>query len=147
MVVGWPPDGEESVVLWDLRRGRVLRRMAVGRVLSLAFDPGARLMATLTGEGLMGPWGVDSATKLGEVQLPEQGKTVSLDRGVETTLRFPPDGDLWTATAGGPLIRWPMSPEAWARSVCRTVNRSLTQSDWNRYIGTRGSPEFSCTDR
>ena len=65
---------------------------------------------------------------------------------MKPTLRFSPDGDLWTATAGGRLIRWPMSPEAWAHSICETVNRSLTQDEWDRYIGTSGSPEFSCDD-
>jgi hypothetical protein len=101
-------------------------------------------MATLTAEGLLSVSDVGSGTRLGEVELREEGNTFSADRGVETTLRFAPDGDLWTATAGGRLIRWAMSPEAWTRSVCRTVNRSLTQDDWNRFVGGPGRPTFLC---
>jgi WD40 repeat protein len=137
-------DGDESAVLWDMRGGRTLRRMAVGRVSSVALDPQARLMGALTAEGIMSVWDVGNGTKLGEVQLPAQGETVSPDHGLETTMRFSSDGDLWTATAGGGLIRWPMSPEAWTRSICRTVNRSLTEDEWDRYIGATGAPEFSC---
>ena len=137
-------DGEESAVVWDMRRGQALRRMAVGRVNGVALDPEARLMAALTAEGLMSVWDIRTGTKLGEVQLPAQGEILASDHGVETTMRFSPDGDLWTATAGGGLIRWPMSPDAWTRSICRTVNRSLTEGEWDRYIGTTGSPEFSC---
>jgi hypothetical protein len=59
-------------------------------------------------------------------------------------MRFSSDGDLWTATVGGGLIRWPMSPDAWTRSICQSVNRSLTEDEWERYIGSAGSPEFSC---
>jgi len=137
-------DGDESAVVWDMRQGRALRRMAVGRVISVALDPEARLMAALTAEGLMSVWDVGTGTKLGEVQLPALGETLSTDHGFETTLRFASNGDLWTATAGGGLIRWPMSSDAWTRSICRTVNRSLTDDEWDRYIGTTGSPEFSC---
>ena len=132
-------DGEESAVLWDMRQGEALRRMAVGRVINVALSPDARLMATVTGEGLMSLWDVGSGNRLGEVQLREGESALSTDRGYETALRFSPDGDLWTATAGGGLIRWPMSPEAWAQSICETVNRSLTQDEWDRYIGTSGS--------
>ena len=139
-------DGEESAVLWDMRQGEALRRMAVGRVINIALSPDARLMATVTGEGLMSLWDVGSGNKLGEVQLREGESALSTDRGYETALRFSPDGDLWTATAGGGLIRWPMSPEAWAQSICETVNRSLTQDEWDRYIGTSGSATFSCPD-
>jgi WD40 repeat protein len=137
-------DGDESAVVWDMRRGQALRRMAVGRVGRVALDPKARLMAALTAEGLMSVWDLGNGTKLGDVQLPAQGEILASDHGVETTMRFSPDGDLWTATAGGALIRWPMSPDAWTRSICRTVNRSLTEGEWDRYIGTTGSPEFSC---
>ena len=137
-------DGDESAVVWDMRRGGALRRMAVGRVGGVALDPEARLMAALTGEGLMSVWDLRNGTKLGEIQLPAQGETIATDHGPETTMRFSSDGDLWTATAGGELIRWPMSPDAWTRSICRTVNRSLTEDEWDRYIGTTGSPEFSC---
>lgn len=137
-------DGEENAVLWDMRRGQPLRRMSVGRLASLAFNPDARLLVTLTGEGVLSVWDVGSGTKLGEVQLRESGEALTGDRGYETALRFSPDGDLWTATTGGGLIRWPMSPEAWERSICETVNRSLSQDEWERYIGTDGSPEFSC---
>lgn len=137
-------DNRDSVVLWDVRDRLPVRRLVAGRVISIVFDQEAKRMATLNGEGLLAVWEVSSGTKLGEVQLPERGETVSPDRGVETTMRFSSDGDLWTATAGGRLIRWSMSPDAWARSVCETVNRSLTQSEWERYIGTGGSPEFSC---
>ena len=35
--------------------------------------------------------------------------------------------------------------QAWEQSICETVNRSLTQGEWDRYIGTGGSPEFSCS--
>ena len=94
----------------------------------------------------MSVWDVESGTKLGATQLREGEDALSSDRGYETVLRFSTDGDLWTATAGGGLIRWPMSAEAWERSICETVNRSLTQREWGRYIGTSGSPEFACPD-
>jgi WD40 repeat protein len=137
-------DGEESAMIWDVRREQPLRRLTVGRAAHLALSPDGRLMATVTSEGIMSVWDVASGTKLGQVRLPERGETLSVDRGAETTLRFSLDGDLWTATAGGRVIRWSMSPAVWERSVCRTVGRSLTQGEWERYIGTTGSPEFSC---
>ena len=87
-------------MLWDMRQGEALRRMAVGRVIKIALSPDARLMATVTGEGLMSLWDVGSGNRLGEVQLREGESALSTDRGYETALRFSPDGDLWTATAG-----------------------------------------------
>jgi WD40 repeat protein len=137
-------DGEESAVIWDVGRGQPVRRLTVGRVAHLALSPDGRLMATVTLEGVMSLWDVASGTKLGQVLLAERGVTFSRDRGAETTLGFAPNGDLWTATTGGRVIRWPMSPNVWMRSICRTVNRSLTQAEWERYVGTAGAPQFSC---
>jgi hypothetical protein len=94
----------------------------------------------------MSLWDVGSGNKLGEVRMREGEDALSNDGGYETGLRSSPDGDLWTATAGGGLTRWPMSPDAWAQSICETVNRSLTQGEWDRYIGTGGPAEFACPD-
>jgi WD40 repeat protein len=70
----------------------------------------------------------------------------------KTGLAASPDGrQLITVTEtdtfdarDGLLVQWDLSVGAWIRIACTSAGRSLTPSDWRRYVGTTAPPDLTC---
>ncbi|MGW5266660.1 nSTAND1 domain-containing NTPase [Microbispora sp. NPDC004025] len=85
---------------------------------------------------------IDSGSTLGVVQLSEQSPYR------KTGMAFTPDGltlVMVTEPSDGnqtELREYPMSEESWIRTACHVAGRTLSQADWERYIGGP-APELS----
>jgi len=70
----------------------------------------------------------------------------------KTGLAASPDGrQLVTVTEtntlddrDGLLTQWDLSVNAWVRAACTSAGRSLTMSDWRRYVGTTAPSDLTC---
>jgi hypothetical protein len=45
---------------------------------------------------------------------------------------------------GGPALRFELDPERWAELACEAAGRNLTESEWNRYLGSIGPYRPTC---
>ena len=49
---------------------------------------------------------------------------------------------VWVAPTGGP-IRLAADPDRWRDIACSVVNRELTETEWERFVGS-GDPVPAC---
>jgi WD40 repeat protein len=141
--VAFSPDGQilasggddGSIVLWD-----VARHQRAGEPLpptgdtvdAVAFSPDGRTLASAAGKAVA-LWDVSSGQELGE---PLPGT-----RDFVVTLAFSHDGNTlaWGSYSVAPsselLVLWDASLDSWQRKACALVNRNLTQSEWDRFVG------------
>jgi WD40 repeat protein len=138
-------DGQHSVALWDTASRQVVRRVDVGDAVELALSPDGRQLVTLTAAGLMTAWDVSSGAKLGDVTITNPNGFGANQAGEQTSMGFAEDGKLWTATSGGGVNRWAMTPAGWLASICSTIPGRFSGAEWHAFSDLRGAPTFSCS--
>ncbi|MEU7912779.1 NACHT and WD repeat domain-containing protein [Microbispora bryophytorum] len=88
---------------------------------------------------------IDSGSTLGIVQLSEQSPYR------KTGMAFSPDGQtlvMVTEPAEGDLTElreFPMSEDSWIRTACHVAGRTMSEADWERYIGGPPPELSACT--
>lgn len=129
-VVSWKPLGDPLV--WQRRRADSPASGSESGVLSVAFSPDSKTLASGNGDRTVALWDTASRQLLGD-------PLIGHSRGV-TSVVFTPDGKTLAAGSGngslgsGDVWLWDVGVDAWKALACRIANRNLTRAEWARYI-------------
>jgi WD40 repeat protein len=112
-----------------------------GYAVAMSFNnDGSRLVVGNTTDGER-VYEVGSRTQLGDA--------IPIDRGVFSFLSsISPDGQQLAIPVGRlGVALWDLHQAHWSDAACRVAGRSLTQAEWDHYLGTRWGPYHqTCVD-
>ena len=124
-----------DVYLWDVRTGRLVRKLEQGSagVLGLDFSPDGRLLAVAGQRPVASLWDVATGARIGPT-------LTAGDR--RTQIDLAPDGHRLLVThADGRGAVWNVDPRSWAKRACAVAGRTLTRKEWEEFLpGRRYAP-------
>jgi WD40 repeat protein len=137
-----------SLEVWDTTGRHLLTTLAGagGLANALAVSPDGSLVARLSDNGTASVASLKTGDMLANFSLPTPANAgYSSDPWLATAMTFAPDGQsLLTATAGGHVISWDISPSDLITIACATAGRGLTTAEWRDYIHTTPPTNLSC---
>jgi WD40 repeat protein len=147
--VTFSPDGQlmasgssdNTIILWDTKTLTPINEPLRGhtaRVWDLQFNPmddGKTLIST-DAEGTLIIWNVTDGQPLSPPLVAEIP--------METMDLSPAEPIVAMAGFNNQVALWEIRPEPWAKRACRMVNRNLTQTEWEKYIGAGFPYERTC---
>src|SRR5262249_31458258 len=106
-------------------------KMHLELVLSVAFSPDGKTLATGSEDKTVILWDVANRKSLGE---PLEGHS-----GMVRSVAFSPDGKILATGSYKIVILWDanMDVELWKKRICEVVNRNFSKSEWREYTGGR----------
>lgn len=119
-----------DVILWDIKRKELIRIISghQSTVTDIQFSPNGNLLLTTSRDGTARIWDLNDSRKLPLI-LDDHGDWVF-------TGSFSPNGTQVITGGGDEFIRtWPVDPSYFAFRICLLVNRSMTQDEWNEFVG------------
>jgi hypothetical protein len=145
--VAFSPDGkllattsrDHTARLWDVTARQPLGEPLTGHtdtILGVAFSPDGKLLATTSRDHTARLWDVPSRQPVDEY-LTGHTNTVN-------DVAFSPDGKLLATTSGDHTARLWATPVTWVGHSCELVGRSLSQQEWERYVGAGTSYVRQC---
>jgi WD40 repeat protein len=139
------PTGEVEV--WDMAGRKRLHTWpgTAEDTGELAVSPDGTMLARLRQDGTVSLTDITTGNILATFTLPPATAIQDPDPWSKTAMLFTPDGhSLLTATSGGQLIRWTVDPPDLVRNICTTAGRTLTDTQWSQYTGTRPPATKPC---
>jgi len=136
-----------TLEIWNAAATRRLRTLpgSGGYTSTLAVSPSGTLLARLRDDGTASVTDVATGEELATFTLPTPRNSTAVDPWNATTLAFTPDGqDLLTATSGGVMTEWDLSPASLIRSACTAAGRNLTAAEWREYVQSTPPANLSC---
>ncbi|MEE9401740.1 MAG: PQQ-binding-like beta-propeller repeat protein [Desulfobacteria bacterium] len=156
--VAYSPDGKllatasRQLILWNAATGERVAELDVSlmmspenlvtvegsEIVSVAFDPTGRILASGTGQGQVTLWDVDSGQRILSLgACANDGRSASVE--------FSPDGGtLGVGCLGGAVTLWNIDFSSWKKRACAIANRNLTLQEWRIYVGLEWSYEAAC---
>ena len=123
-------NNQGAIYLWNLETGQQLSvlRGHIGRITSIDFSPDGKLMATASYDGTVRLWHLDDLNTL-PVVFDDYESWV-------TTVMFSNDSKYVIAGGRYGRIRiYPVEISTMANDYCNYLTRSLSQEEWNNYVG------------
>ena len=125
--------GDGSIQLWDVMdptSPRVIDRMTgpTDWITTIAFDPSGRLLASSGYDGAVWLWDVQRRRLL--------ATPLEFHKDTVNSVVFTPDGEtLISGSLDKNIAVWDLDFNSWKRRACSVVNRTLTDSEWQTYVG------------
>lgn len=119
-----------DVILWNIKQKELIRIISghQSTVTDIQFSPTGDLLLTTSRDGTARVWDLNDSRKLPLI-LDDHGDWVF-------TGSFSPNGTQVITGGGDEFIRtWPVDPSYFAFRICLLVNRSMTQDEWNEFVG------------
>ncbi len=134
-------DRNGRILILNAESGKVLKtyRAHNSRVLDLSFSPDNKLLASSALDGVIKIWNIQSTNDL-PVEIRENESWAN-------TLAFSPDGKklLTSSNNGNYIYQWPVESDEMADEICNYIDRQLTVSEWNSYVGEDIPYETACS--
>ena len=137
-------DANGSIELWDIALHKKLSEVKAhnGQINDIQFNAGLKQMATS---------GNDKKLKIFNIKDPsdltEPPVTLADNEGFVLVMQFSPDGQMIISgeSAGdNNLISRPSHSDYLVRDICNLISRSMTQEEWNVYVGKDIPLEKTC---
>ncbi|MEO9870756.1 WD40 repeat domain-containing protein [Ekhidna sp.] len=128
-----------DVILWDISKKELIRIISghQSTVTDIQFSPNGKLLLTTSRDGSARIWDLSDSRKL-PIILDDHNDWVF-------TGSFNPSGSQVITGGGDEYIRtWPVDPAFFASRICELVDRSLTQEEWNEFVGINIPYEGTC---
>lgn len=128
-----------DVILWDIQKKELIRIINghQSTVTDIQFNPSSDLLLTTSRDGTARIWDLQDSRKL-PIILDDHGDWVF-------TGSFSPDGAQVITGGGDEYIRtWPINPAYFAFRICAMVTRSMTQEEWNEFVGVDIPYQITC---
>lgn len=128
-----------DVILWDIMQKRLIRLINghQSTVTDIQFSPTSDLLLTTSRDGTARIWDLKDSRKL-PVILEDHDDWVF-------TGSFNLSGDQVITGGGDDFIRtWPVSPDFFAKRICSMISRSMTNEEWNEFVGEDIPYQSSC---
>ena len=123
-------NSDGDIILWDLENGGTSYTVLddhTSRVISLAFGGKGLVLASGSADGSIFLWDLQTKNPVGQ---PIIGPNAAV-----TALAVDKDEKLLAAGfADGTLLIWDIDFVSWDIKACQRAGRSLTESEWNRYL-------------
>jgi WD40 repeat protein len=114
--------------LWDiLSRQRIGIPLSGhrGPVVSVAFSPNGRTLASARTDGPILLWDVASRRRLGQALVTGYSALA--------TVAFSPNGKLVASASNDGPILWDVDLKSWQARACAIANRNLSRAEWNQF--------------
>ncbi|MEP0985670.1 hypothetical protein [Ekhidna sp.] len=128
-----------DVILWDIAKKELIRIISghQSTVTDIQFSPNGKLLLTTSRDGTARVWNLEDSRKL-PIILDDHDDWVF-------TGSFDPTGRKVITGGGDEYIRtWPIDPAILAFRICVMVNRSLTNEEWNEFVGSDYEYQMTC---
>ncbi|MGV9301814.1 protein kinase domain-containing protein [Nonomuraea sp. NPDC003727] len=117
------------IAMWTVKGPDLLTpvlRGTTGEIEELAFSPKGDLLASVTREGILQIWDVNTMRRL--------GGAFNLHGSQITSLAFSPDDSTVYAADWGSVYKIPIGAERIVQDVCRRAGHSLSPADWAAFL-------------
>ncbi|MEP1033028.1 hypothetical protein [Ekhidna sp.] len=128
-----------DVILWNIQKKELIRIISghQSTVTDIQFNPKGNLLLTTSRDGTARIWDLRESKKL-PIILDDHDDWVF-------TGSFNPSGTQVITGGGDEFIRtWPVDPAYFAFRICVMVNRTMTQEEWNEFVGSDIPYEVIC---
>jgi WD40 repeat protein len=133
-------DRRGLVKLYDVRKHAKEDRQFTGHkagVYDVEFSPDGKLMASASSDQRVQMWVLDFPEDLPIV--------MDNNNGFIWDISFAKGSDYLIAACHESEIRvWPTDLEILSKGICPTLNRNMSQDEWNRYVGSDITFEKTC---
>jgi len=140
---------DKTIALWDIKRsldsitptpsrsgevsGLILIQLLTGQkgdVLSVAFSPDGKMLASGSSDNSIIMWDVIVGQPIGPPLVGHSNFVYSL--------AFSPDGKtMASGSSDNTIILWDVDPESWQVRACRRAGRNLTRAEWQAFFPGR----------
>ncbi|MFS8103843.1 toll/interleukin-1 receptor domain-containing protein [Lentzea alba] len=138
-------DGKAEIWSADFATNR-RTTMTLKPTTPIATSRSQRWLANVTEDGSIALHDYQAGTVLARLILPNPTESKSGTTGSSTSVLFAGQGeDLYSATPGGLVLRWRLSPEHWALTACATAGTALSEAQWRALISDDVPADRRCT--